>query len=68
MKRKILEDITSNQTELKHLPNVKLEEMMDFLSQEFDETKEHIIKMSYYLDNIEILYNNILNEHQSRNK
>lgn len=68
MKKEILEEITKNQTELKNLPNSKLVEMLDFLSQEFDDTKEHLIKMTYYLDNIELLYNNILKEHESRVK
>lgn len=68
MKREILEEITKNQTELKNLPNSKLVEMLDFLSQEFDDTKEHLINMTYYLDNIELMYNNILKEHESRTK
>lgn len=68
MKREILEEITKNQTELKNLPNSKLVEMLDFLSQEFDDTKEHLINMTYYLDNIELMYNNILKEHKSRTK
>lgn len=68
MKKEILEEITKNQTELKNLPNSKLVEMLDFLSQEFDDTKEHLIKMTYYLDNIELMYNNILKEHETRVK
>jgi hypothetical protein len=67
MKREKLEEITKNQSDLKNLPNTRLIEMLDFLSQEFDDTKEHIIKMTYYLDNIEILYNNVLKEHENRN-
>ena len=67
MKREKLEEITKTQSDLKNLPNTKLIEMLDFLSQEFDDTKEHIIKMTYYLDNIEILYNNVLKEHENRN-
>lgn len=68
MKREKLEEITKNQTELKDLPNAKLVEMLDFLSQEFDDTKDHLINMTYYLDNIELMYNNILKEHESRTK
>jgi hypothetical protein len=68
MKKEILEEITKNQTELQNLPNAKLVEMLDFLSQEFDDTKDHLIKMTYYLDNIELMYNNILKEHESRVK
>lgn len=68
MKKEILEEIAKNQTELQNLPNAKLVEMLDFLSQEFDDTKDHLIKMTYYLDNIELMYNNILKEHESRVK
>lgn len=68
MKKEILEEIAKNQRELQNLPNAKLVEMLDFLSQEFDDTKDHLIKMTYYLDNIELMYNNILKEHESRVK
>jgi hypothetical protein len=40
---------------------------MDKLSQEFEEIKNSIIGMSFYLDKIEELYNRILKEYQNRN-
>jgi len=39
---------------------------MDLLTQDFDDTKEKIISMTYYLDKVEELYNNILSEYQNR--
>jgi hypothetical protein len=39
---------------------------MDKLTTEFDLTKDTIIKSTLYLDKVEELYNNILNEYQSR--
>lgn len=60
--------ITEQQKDLKNLPNSKLIEIMDKLSLEFDSTKENIIKYTYYLDNIELMYNNTLKEYQDRSK
>lgn len=68
MKKELLEEITKNQSDLANLPNAKLEEMLEFLSNEFDDTKDHLIKMTYYLDNIEFMYNNILKEYENRIK
>jgi hypothetical protein len=39
---------------------------MDFLNDDFQETKEMIINLTYHLDNIEEMYNKILKEHESR--
>jgi hypothetical protein len=61
-------EITEQQKDLKNLPNSKLIEIMDKLSLEFDSTKENIIKYTYYLDNIELMYNNTLKEYQDRSK
>jgi len=61
-----LTKISDKQTQLKDLPNNDLVEMMDALSNEFELTKENIIKMTYYIDNIELLYNNVLKEYQNR--
>lgn len=59
--------IQENATNVDKIPNVKLEESMDKLSQEFEEIKNSIIGMSFYLDKIEELYNRILKEYQNRN-
>ena len=46
--------------ESKNIPNAKLEETMDKLTSEFESTKNTIITMSFYLDKLEELYNNLL--------
>ena len=66
MTKEEFDSITKNLLELKSLPNQDLIDMMDKLSTEFDETKNNIINMTYYLDNIEMMYNNIFNEYNSR--
>jgi hypothetical protein len=40
---------------------------MDFLGEDFEETKNMVIDLTIHLDNIENLYNTILKEHQQRN-
>ena len=66
MKKEEFENIVKEQSDLKNLPNSKLIELMDKLSSDFDETKNNIIGLTIYLDKVEELYNNILNEYQSR--
>jgi hypothetical protein len=43
-------------------------ENLDLLSSDFEETKEKIINLTYYLDKLEELYNNTLQEYQNRVK
>jgi hypothetical protein len=52
--------------ESKNIPNAKLEETMDKLTSEFESTKNTIITMSFYLDKLEELYNNLLKEYKER--
>ena len=66
MKKEEFENILKLQSELKDQPNSKLIEVMDKLTTEFDLTKDNIINSTLYLDKIEELYNNMLNEYQSR--
>jgi hypothetical protein len=68
MTKEELIEIKEQQKDLKNLPNSKLVEIMDKLSLEFDETKENLIKYTYHLDNIELMYNSTLKEYQERNK
>ena len=51
----------------KNVPNVRLEQTMDKLAQEFEVTKQSVLGLSVYLDKIEELYNTILKEYQNRN-
>ena len=66
MKKEEFENILKLQSDLKDQPNSKLIEVMDKLTTEFDLTKDNIINSTFYLDKIEELYNNMLNEYQSR--
>jgi hypothetical protein len=66
MKKEEFENILKLQSDLKDQPNSKLIEVMDKLTTEFDLTKDNIIKSTIYLDKVEELYNNMLNEYQSR--
>ncbi len=52
--------------ESKNIPNAKSEETMDKLTSEFESTKNTIITMSFYLDKLEELYNNLLKEYKER--
>lgn len=68
MTKEEFEKIVSEQSDMKNLSNAKLIEFMDKLSTDFDLTKESIINLTLYLDNVENLYNKILTEYQSRVK
>jgi len=67
MEKKEFENITQTLGELKNLPNAKLIEMMDKLTEEFEITKSIIINTTYHLDKVEDTYNRILKEFDSRN-
>ena len=54
-------------TEIKSSDNQELVQAMDFLSEDFEETKQMIVNLSIHLDNVENLYNKILVEYNSRN-
>lgn len=41
---------------------------MDFIKDEFELTKENLIKLTHHLDGLELAYNKILEEFESRNK
>ena len=66
MTKEEFEEIKSQQTDLKNLPNTTLISSMDKLSTDFETIKESIIQQTIYLDEVESLYNNILKEFQSR--
>jgi len=66
MTKEELEQIIDSQNDLKNIPNSTLISQMDLLTEDFDDTKEKIISMTYYLDKVEELYNNILSEYQNR--
>ena len=51
---------------LKNLPNNKLIDWMDKLNGDVEEKKALIINLTLDLDNVELLYNSILKEYQTR--
>ena len=52
----------------KNKSNKELTEALDFLNDDFEKTKEYIVKMTYHLDGVERAYNKLLEEYQKRNK
>jgi|TARA_R110000772_G_scaffold142713_1_gene252359 hypothetical protein len=60
--------ITKTLLDYKTIPNKDLIEAMDFLENDFQETKKNIIKLTHHLDSSEIIYNKILNEYKKRTK
>jgi len=60
--------ITKILLDYKTSPNKDLIEVMDFLENDFQETKKNIIKLTHHLDSSEIIYNKILNEYKKRTK
>lgn len=54
--------------EYKDSSNKELEFVMDFIREDFNITKENIIKLTEHLDKIETTYNLILKEYQKRTK
>jgi hypothetical protein len=47
--------------------NKELKLAMDFIQKDFELTKETIIKFTNHLDKLELSYNTLLKEYQSRN-
>ena len=54
--------------EHKDRPNKDLETGMEYLNEEFEKTKDLLIKLSKHLDNVEFNYNKLLKEYESRKK
>jgi hypothetical protein len=49
-------------------PNKDLVEAMDFLQNDFEDTKKAIIRLTRHLDGTEAVYNKLLKEYKKRNK
>lgn len=52
---------------IKNKGNSDLTKVMDFLNEDFEETKNLIVELSLHLDNIETLYDTVLKEYNLRN-
>ncbi len=50
----------------KSLPNKDLEFGLQKISEDFEETKTLLVKLTHHLDSLEKNYNNILSEYKSR--
>lgn len=53
--------------EYKTRPNKDLATAMDFLKEDFEKTKQSLLKLTNHLDKVESSYNMLLKEFQSRN-
>ena len=53
--------------EHKNSSNKDLIFAMDFINEDFEKTKESLIKLTYHLDKLEDSYNVLLKEYQGRN-
>ena len=52
----------------KSLPNKELEFGLGLISEDFEDTKKLLVKLTHHLDSLEKNYNNILEEYKTRNK
>lgn len=66
MNKEEFENITKEMGDIKNIPNSKLIENMDKLTDDFEKTKNNIITLTLYLDKVEEMYNKILQEYQNR--
>lgn len=58
---KIIKDFKSHS-------NKDLQFVMDFINEDFNSTKETVIKLTHHLDKLELTYNTIKKEYDSRIK
>lgn len=54
--------------ECKNSSNKDLVYAMNFIKEDFETTKESLIKLTHHLDKLESSYNLLLKEYQERNK
>jgi hypothetical protein len=60
------EEMNEIVSDMKNRGNSDLTKVMDFLSEDFEETKNLIIELTVHIDNIETLYDKVLKEHTAR--
>ena len=61
--RKVLQIVKEHKTR----SNKELITAMDFIKEDFEKTKDTLIKLTHHLDKLEHTYNTILKEYESRN-
>jgi hypothetical protein len=62
MEKKVQEIIS----DFKSFPNKDLKYSLDYLNEDFNKTKDLIVRLTKHLDGIEVNYNKILKEYKSR--
>jgi hypothetical protein len=62
------EKVTNIIKDYKSSSNKDLIYAMTFIQNDFNLTKEMLIKLTHHLDKLEIVYNSILKEYESRTK
>jgi sulfite reductase alpha subunit-like flavoprotein len=55
-------------SDYKNKSNTDLKYVMDYLSNDFEDTKSLLIRLTHHLDNTEKIYNEIHNEYKKRTK
>jgi hypothetical protein len=67
-KIKTAEKVITLIKDYKNQPNKELTFILDFLKDDFESTKNTVIKLTEHLDKVENTYNLILEEYQNRTK
>lgn len=60
------EEVLELLKDYKNKSNKELSDTLDFLQEDFEKTKDLIIKLTYHLDSTENSYNKILEEYKKR--
>ena len=60
------EDVLEILKDYKNKPNKELTDVLDFLQEDFDKTKNLLVKLTYHLETTENSYNKILEEYKKR--
>jgi DNA anti-recombination protein RmuC len=60
------EDVLDILKDYKNKSNKELSDVLDFLQEDFDKTKDLLVKLTYHLDTTENSYNKILEEYKKR--
>ena len=61
--RDVINNILKN---INESTNKELITCLDYLTEDFEQTKNSIIKLTKHLDSVELLYNKVLKEYQKR--
>ena len=60
------EEVLEILKDYKNKPNKELTDVLDFLQEDFDKTKNLLVKLTYHLETTENSYNKILEEYKKR--